>query len=117
MEEEISGTRTDPHGLLRINATLGFGRTTIAPLVSDFARRFPKVEIQFEVTDRPIDLVASAFDKAIRFGELPDSRLSARRIMSIRRFLCASPKYLERFGTPERVGDLGGAPLHHSSSK
>jgi DNA-binding transcriptional LysR family regulator len=106
MEEEITGTRSDPHGLLRVNATLGFGRTTIAPLVSDFAKRFPKVEIQFEVTDRPIDLVADGFDMAIRFGELPDSRLSARRIMSNRRFLCASPKYLERFGTPERVEDL-----------
>ena len=91
---------------LRVNATLGFGRTTIAPLVSDFAKRFPNVEIQFEVTDRPIDLVEDAFDMAIRFGELPDSRLSARRIMSNRRFLCASPKYLERFGTPERVEDL-----------
>ena len=43
---------------------------------------------------------------AIRFGELPDSRLSARRIMSNRRFLCASPKYLERFGTPKRVEEL-----------
>jgi DNA-binding transcriptional LysR family regulator len=106
MEDEIAGTRSDPHGLLRINATLGFGRTTIAPLVSDFAKRFPNVEIQFEVTDRPIDLVAEAFDMAIRFGELPDSRLSARRIMSNRRFLCASPKYLERFGTPQRVEDL-----------
>jgi DNA-binding transcriptional LysR family regulator len=106
MEDEISGARSDPHGLLRVNATLGFGRTTIAPLVSDFAKRYPNVEIQFEVTDRPIDLVEEAFDLAIRFGELPDSRLSARRIMSNRRFLCASPKYLERFGTPERVEDL-----------
>ena len=106
MGDDISGSRSDPHGLLRINATLGFGRTTIAPLVSDFAKRFPNVEIQFEVTDRPIDLVEEAFDMAIRFGELPDSRLSARRIMSNRRFLCASPRYLERFGTPERVEDL-----------
>ena len=106
MEDEISGARSDPHGLLRVNATLGFGRTTIAPLVSEFAKRFPNVEIQFEVTDRPIDLVEEAFDMAIRFGTLPDSRLSARRIMSNRRFLCASPKYLERFGTPERVEDL-----------
>ena len=106
MEEAISGTRIDPQGLLRVNATLGFGRTTIAPLVSDFSKRFPHVEIQFEVTDRPVDLVEGAFDMAIRFGELPDSRLSARRIMSNRRFLCASPKYLERFGTPERVEDL-----------
>ncbi|HEX7932188.1 MAG TPA: LysR family transcriptional regulator [Paraburkholderia sp.] len=106
MEDEISGGRSDPQGLLRINATLGFGRTTIAPLVSEFAKRFPNVEIQFQVTDRPIDLVEEAFDIAIRFGTLPDSRLSARRLMSNRRFLCASPKYLERFGTPERVEDL-----------
>jgi DNA-binding transcriptional LysR family regulator len=106
MEEAISGSKRDPQGLLRINATLGFGRTTIAPLVSEFAKRFPSVEVQFEVTDRPVDLVEGAFDMAIRFGELPDSRLSARRIMSNRRFLCASPKYLEKYGTPERVEDL-----------
>ena len=72
------GRDPDPHGLLRVNATLGFGRTTIAPLVSEFAKRFPNVEIQFEVTDRPIDLVGEAFDMAIRYGTLPDSRLSAR---------------------------------------
>lgn len=106
MEEDVSGAKSDPHGLLRINATLGFGRTTVAPLVSDFAKRFPNVEVQFEVTDRPIDLVEAGFDMAIRFGELPDRRLSARRIMSNRRFFCASPKYLERYGTPERVEDL-----------
>jgi DNA-binding transcriptional LysR family regulator len=106
MEEAISGARRDPQGLLRINATLGFGRTTIAPFVSEFAKRYPAVEIQFEVTDRPVDLTEGAFDMAIRFGELPDSRLSARRIMSNRRFLCASPKYLEKHGTPERVEDL-----------
>ncbi|SAL71728.1 LysR family transcriptional regulator [Caballeronia arvi] len=106
MEEAISGAKRDPQGLLRINATLGFGRTTIAPLVSEFAKRFPSVEVQFEVTDRPVDLIEGAFDMAIRFGELPDSRLSARRIMSNRRFLCASPKYLEKYGTPERVEDL-----------
>lgn len=106
MEEAIAGARTDPAGLLRVNATLGFGRTTIAPLVSDFAKRFPQIEVQFEVTDRPVDLIEGAFDMAIRFGTLPDSRLNARRIMSNRRFLCASPKYLERFGTPERVEDL-----------
>lgn len=106
MEEELSGGKRDPQGLLRINATLGFGRTTIAPLVSEFAERYPSVEVQFEVTDRPVDLVKGAFDMAIRFGELPDSRLSARRIMSNRRFLCASPKYLEKYGSPERVEDL-----------
>lgn len=106
MEDAIAGSPADPHGRLRINATLGFGRTTIAPLVSEFARRYPHVDIQFVVTDKPIDLVEGAFDMAIRFGELPDQRLRARRLMSNRRFLCASPKYLERHGVPQRKEDL-----------
>ncbi|WP_321840181.1 LysR family transcriptional regulator [Paraburkholderia bannensis] len=106
MEEAIAGSPSDPHGRLRINATLGFGRNTIAPLVSEFARRYPHVDIQFVVTDRPVDLVEGAFDMAIRFGELPDQRLRARRLMSNRRFLCASPKYLERHGVPLSKEDL-----------
>ncbi|WP_186145106.1 LysR family transcriptional regulator [Burkholderia gladioli] len=106
MEDAIAGTPADPHGRLRVNATLGFGRTTIAPLVSEFAKRYPHVDVQFVVTDKPVDLVEGGFDMAIRFGELPDGRLRARRLMSNRRFLCASPKYLERAGTPLRKEDL-----------
>ncbi|HEY2604552.1 MAG TPA: LysR substrate-binding domain-containing protein, partial [Paraburkholderia sp.] len=106
MEEVVSSSRSVPRGLLRINATLGFGRNTIAPLVSEFAKRYPHVEVQLDVTDRPIDLVESGVDLAIRFGELPDKRLNARRVMSNRRFLCASPRYLELHGTPRTLADL-----------
>lgn len=106
MEDVVSQGRATPRGLLRVNATLGFGRTSIAPLVSAFAVRYPEVEVQMEVTDRPIDLVDSGFDLAIRFGALPDKRLNARRIMSNRRFLCASPGYLERHGTPSNLAEL-----------
>jgi LysR family transcriptional activator of dmlA len=106
MEEAVSSTRAVPRGLLRVNASLGFGRTTIAPLVSTFAQRYPQVEVQLDVTDRPVDLVADGIDLAIRFGELPDQRLVARRIMSNRRLLCASPRYLERHGTPASLADL-----------
>ncbi|PJX27987.1 LysR family transcriptional regulator [Advenella sp. S44] len=105
MEDLVSSGRT-PRGLLRVNATLGFGRTTIAPLVSDFVKLNPQIEVQLEVTDRPIDLVESGFDLAIRFGALADRRLNARRILSNRRFLCASPLYLEQYGTPTRLADL-----------
>lgn len=106
MEDDVSSSSAVPRGILRVNATLGFGRTTIAPLVSEFARRYPLVTVQLDVTDRPIDLVESSFDLAIRFGSLPDKRLNARRIMSNRRFLCASPVYLERYGTPASLADL-----------
>ncbi|WBS02004.1 LysR family transcriptional regulator [Pseudoduganella sp. SL102] len=106
MEDVVSQGRAVPRGLLRVNATLNFGRTTIAPLVSEFAKRYPEVEVLVEVTDRPVDLVESGFDLAVRFGDLPDKRLNARRIMSNRRFLCASPAYLESHGTPTVLADL-----------
>ena len=106
MEELVAQGRAVPRGLLRVNATLGFGRTAIAPLVSSFAARYPEVEVLMEVTDKPVDLVESGFDLAIRFGTLPDRRLNARRILSNRRFLCASPGYLERHGTPSTLADL-----------
>jgi len=106
MEEIVTGNRRAPRGLLRVNAPLGFGRTVIAPLVSTFTTQYPDVEVQLEVTDRPVDLIDQGFDLAIRFGELPDNRINARRIMSNRRFLCASPTYLEKNGVPKSLADL-----------
>lgn len=106
LDEIVSGNRRAPKGLLRVNTPLGFGRTVIAPLVSTFTAQYPDVEVQLEVTDRPIDLIDKGFDLAIRFGELPDNRINARRIMSNRRFICASPGYLEKYGTPKSLADL-----------
>src|SRR5471030_528050 len=97
MEDLVSSSRATP---------LGFGRTTIAPLMSAYAKLYPDVEIELQLTDRPIDLVEQRFDLAVRFGELPDTRLSARRIMSNRRFLCASPAYLRRHGEPQTLAEL-----------
>lgn len=106
MEDSVRSSRAAPKGLLRVNATLGFGRTSIAPLVSRFARKYPDVEVQLQLTDRAINLVEEAYDLGIRFGELPDTRLTARRIMSNRRFLCAAPAYLKKHGMPAVPGDL-----------
>ena len=106
MEEAVAGSKAAPRGLLRINATLGFGRTVIAPIVSAFSRRYPDVDVQMEVTDRPVDLVERGVDLAIRFGALPDKRVVARRVMSNRRMLCASPRYLEQHGAPQLLADL-----------
>lgn len=106
MEDAVSSSKTDLRGLLRVNATLGFGRTTIAPLVSEFAKLHPHVEVQVELTDKPVDLVDGGFDMAIRFGTLPDQRLNARCLRTNRRFLCASPLYLEQHGTPTTLADL-----------
>lgn len=106
MENQVASGSQTPRGTIRLNATLGFGRTVVAPLVSRFCKQYPDVQVNLEVTDRPVDLIENGFDLAIRFGELPDSRLNARRIMSNRRFLCASPLYLQQHGTPHTLSDL-----------
>jgi DNA-binding transcriptional LysR family regulator len=106
MEESVSSGRAAPKGLLRVNATPGFGRMRIAPLISRFAHAHPDVEVELQLTDRSIGLVEEAYDLAIRFGELPDSRLSARKLMANRRFLCASPAYLKEAGEPATPQEL-----------
>lgn len=106
MADAVRASRSVPRGLLRVNAMLGFGRTTIAPLVSEFATPHPRVEVRLDVTDRPVDRVDGGSDLAIRFGEPPDTRLNARRIMSNRRLLRASPVYLQRHGAPASLAAL-----------
>ncbi|MET0320151.1 MAG: LysR family transcriptional regulator [Duganella sp.] len=106
MEESVSSGRAAPKGLLRVNGTPGFGRTRIAPIVSRFAHAYPEVEVELHLTDRPISLVEEAYDLAIRFGELPDTRLTARKLMSNQRFLCASPAYLKKAGEPRTPAEL-----------
>ncbi|EPO6702256.1 MULTISPECIES: LysR family transcriptional regulator [Pseudomonadaceae] len=106
MERQVSSSRAKPKGLLRVNAPLGFGRTHVCPAISSFVRHYPEVEVQLHLTDRPINLPDDAIDVAIRFGDLPDSRLIARKIAANRRRLCAAPSYLEAFGNPESPKDL-----------
>ncbi|HCQ46158.1 MAG TPA: LysR family transcriptional regulator [Achromobacter sp.] len=106
LERSVSSARAQPQGLLRLNATFGFGRAHIVPAVSDFARQYPDVEVLMRLTDRPLNLIEEGFDVAVRFGDLPDARLTARKIASNRRLLCASPRYLDAYGEPRTPGDL-----------
>ena len=94
LERELAGSQSAPQGLLRVNATLGFGRRHIAPAVSAFVRAYPKTEVQLQLSDRMPVLTAGAFDVSIRFGEPPEARLVARKIVANRRILCAAPAYL-----------------------
>lgn len=100
LEESLAGARQTPKGLLRVNATFGFGRRHLAPLISEFAQLYPEVELILELTDRPMDLLEHAVDVGIQFGSPPDARVLARRIASNRRLLCASPTYLAAAGLP-----------------
>lgn len=106
MEELLGVSRSTPTGLLRVNATLGFGRSHVAPLISRFVRKHPQVEVQLQLSVNPPPLTDDAFDVCIRFGAPPDSRMIARQIAPNRRLLCASPSYLAKHGVPKVPHDL-----------
>ncbi|ACS86929.1 LysR family transcriptional regulator [Musicola paradisiaca] len=93
-------------GRLTINASFGFGRRYIAPLISSFSLQHPDLDIQLQLTSQPLNMPDSAVDIDIRFGEPPDSRLVAHRLMKNPRVLCAAPAYLARAGIPLNVTDL-----------
>ena len=101
LEASVSGGKDVPRGLLRIGATLGFGRRHIAPALAGFVERFPAVEVQLQLDDRPGNLAERGLDMLVRFGEMPDSRFTARLLAHNRRCLCASPAYLAKAGVPE----------------
>ncbi len=107
MEQLVSSAAAEPRGLLRVNATLGFGRSHIAPLISGFAKLHPQVEVRLQLSVDPPPLSEDAFDVCVRFGEPPDARVLARKLAPNRRLLCAAPSYLARQGTPRVPNDLG----------
>ncbi len=106
LERELRGAQARPSGLLRINSTLGFGRSHVAPLISSFVRTWPEVEVQLQLSVNPPPLTEDAFDVCVRFGEPPDARVVARLLAPNRRLLCAAPAYLVRQGTPHTPRDL-----------
>lgn len=106
MEQLVSSALAAPKGLLRVNATLGFGRSHVAPLISGFAKLHPDVQVQLQLTVNPPPVSEDTFDVCVRFGEPPDARVVARKLAPNRRLLCAAPAYLARQGTPRVPHDL-----------
>jgi DNA-binding transcriptional LysR family regulator len=106
LETQLLGATAAPQGLLRVNATLGFGRSHIAPLILKFTQKYPKVDIQLQLSVNPPPSGDDAFDICFRFGHPPDSRAIARFIAANKRVVVASPAYLKRHGEPKTPSDL-----------
>ncbi|MHA1527400.1 MAG: LysR family transcriptional regulator [Alphaproteobacteria bacterium] len=96
-----------PSGLLRLTVPASLERH-LTTAVGDFQARWPGVDFALTFSDQLVDLVGEGFDLAVRMGRLEDSTLRSRKIAEARRYLCASPRYLERAGTPERPEQLAG---------
>jgi LysR family transcriptional regulator, transcriptional activator for dmlA len=106
LAELLGSAQQSPKGLLRVNATLGFGRGHVAPAISRFVARHPQMAVQLQLSVTPPPLTDDSFDVCIRFGAPPETRVIARRLASNRRVLCATPAYLAAHGTPLEARDL-----------
>src|SRR5271166_1810168 len=105
-ERSASGEYSTPRGDLIITAPLVFGRLHVVPVVSEFLKTYPEIDIRLVLADRVVNLFEDHLDLAVRIGELPDSSLVANRVGAIRRVVCASPAYFTARGTPGTPADL-----------
>ena len=105
-ERTAAGEYTAPKGDLVVTAPVVFGRYHVLPVVNGFLKVYPEVGVSLVLSNRSVNLVEEHIDVAVRFGELSDSSLTASRIGSARRVVCASPAYLAEHGTPAAPDEL-----------
>lgn len=97
-----------PRGTLRVSLPPDSLELDLAPLLRDFAARYPEVQLELDLSPRRVDLIAERFDVAVRIAaQLPDDgTLVARRLVTLQHGLYASPAYLARAGEPDVPADL-----------
>ncbi|MGY6354261.1 LysR family transcriptional regulator, partial [Citrobacter amalonaticus] len=94
--DDVTQIKTRPEGMIRIGCSFGFGRSHIAPAITELMRNYPELQVHFELFDRQIDLVQDNIDLDIRINdEIPDYYI-AHLLTKNKRILCASPEYLQK---------------------
>jgi DNA-binding transcriptional LysR family regulator len=105
-QEAVRETASRPSGHLRVTMPVDLGVFVIGPLLPDFARQFPGITFDLDLSPRHVDLIGEQVDLAIRLGAVQDGKLVARRIGKIEQGLFTAPAYLERRGSPSQPADL-----------
>ncbi|HEX5792449.1 MAG TPA: LysR family transcriptional regulator [Rheinheimera sp.] len=98
--------RGSPSGNIKLTTATAHSRLTIVPLLKEFLQRYPDITLEIDVSDQIRDVASGQVDVAIRFGQLPDSGLHARRLGDTGRVVLASPEYLAKAGVPQTPADL-----------
>lgn len=104
--EQLDSMLAQPTGVLRASLPVDFANIYLAPLLTEFARLYPGISFDFDLTPRLVDLVSEPFDIAIRMGNPANSTLIARQLASLRCYLYTSPRYIKEHGAPQNPTDL-----------
>ena len=107
-EREVSGEQKVLKGELVLSAPIALGQLHLLPVVFDFLRDHPSMDVRMMLVDRRLNMIEDHIDIGLRVGELNDFSLVAKKVGSVRRVVCASPAYLKRRGTPKTPDDLKG---------
>ena len=110
MDANAASARVQLRGRLRVDIGSSLANLILIPALPDFRARFPDIQLDLGVSDRPVDLIGDAVDCVIRGGELADTSLVARRIANLDYVTCASPVYLGARGVPSHPGELAAQP-------
>ena len=105
-EREAADEVKVPRGELTVSAPIALGRLYLLPVVVEFLRNYPDIDVRMLLADRRLNLIDDRIDVALRVGELLDNSLIAKKVGTVRRVVCASPAYLEHRGTPMSPDDL-----------
>jgi DNA-binding transcriptional LysR family regulator len=105
-EAEVTAASERPRGHLRVSVGTAVAKQILGPTLPLFLADYPDISVEMHVSDRQVDLVAEQIDVAVRSGALGDSTLVARKIGEATRVICASPRYLEKHGSPQVPADL-----------
>lgn len=106
LESSMTRAKANPRGRLRVDAGTSVAQLLLIPALPDFHARYPDIQLDLGVTDRPVDLISENVDCVLRGGEINDQSLVARRIGNFHTLVCATPGYLERHGTPGHPRDI-----------
>lgn len=106
-EEAARDETADLSGVVRLGAPMTFGLLRVAPLVAEFTKLNPLVDVDLHLSDAHIDIVDMGLDATIRIADMPDSSLRARRLADVTLHTVASPAYLAQRGRPQHPSDLG----------
>lgn len=105
-DEAAAGINATPRGHLAVTAPVLFGKIYVMPVITAYQLAFNETTVSALFVDRVVNLVEEGLDVGIRIGALPDSSLRAIRVGQVRRVVCASPAYLEKYGSPKSPADL-----------
>ena len=105
-ELAVGNLGDEPAGLLRVSATLTFGRLYVAPLLPRLAAEHPRLSCELILTDQLVDLADEQIDLALRMTRSPPEDAVVRPLVTLERRICAAPAYLQAHGTPHSVAEL-----------